>query len=127
MSSNIQFKSLSHLAGVCELRLLELRVQLQAQLLQLDGVRRLEALSLLVQGGEQPLPLLGLLQHTHSLSRLLGGWEGGVMGERGGLTWSRYFSLVLLVSLLCSSFSCSSFLSWSRCTSSRTSWSTSAS
>lgn len=54
---------------MCELFLLYLGVELQPELLQLDGVRGLETLSVLLQGGQQTLPLDGLLEDTRCQSK----------------------------------------------------------
>lgn len=56
----------SHLAGVCQLCLLYLCVELKAEFLQLDGMRGLETLSVLLQSRKQALPLCSLLKHTNT-------------------------------------------------------------
>jgi len=63
--------SASHLARVRQLRLLRLSVELRAELLQLDGVRHLEALAVLLQGGKEARPLSRLLEHTHTHTHIL--------------------------------------------------------
>lgn len=54
-----------HLTRVHQLELLEFRVELQAELLQLDGVRGLKALPVLLQAGRQVAPLRRFLRHVN--------------------------------------------------------------
>lgn len=53
-----------HLTRVHQLELLEFGVVLQAELLQLDGVRGLKTLPVLLHGGRQAVPLRRFLRHV---------------------------------------------------------------
>lgn len=70
-----------HLTRVHQLELLEFGVVLQAELLQLDGVRGLKALPVLLRGGRQAVPLRRFLRHVTRAQCLKRGNAGANKGR----------------------------------------------